>query len=183
MKSQAKFLFLIFVLLSAFTISKANSLYDAASNALTAKLQEDLADSRIELKIFKAKSYSFSKNVVGLKGEGVTEGLKITFDIKLTKDKFIPKSIDYTIAENENLNTSFEDKLSRQLLNKLNKDLKTTNIVIAIDSFDNLEPNINQLNTSGTGEVSINSEWKKIKFEVIKDKKTDKVTKVNYELY
>jgi hypothetical protein len=72
MKSQAKFLFLIFVLLSTFTVSKANSLFDAASNALTAKLQEDLADSRIELKIAKARTYSFSKNVIGLKGEGIS---------------------------------------------------------------------------------------------------------------
>lgn len=183
MKSRAKFLFLIFVLLSTFTVNKANSLFDAASNALTAKLQEDLADSRIELKIAKAHTYTFSKNVIGLKGEGTTEGLKINFDIKLTKDKFIPKSIDYTIAENENLNASFEDKLSRQLLNKLNKDLKTTSITIAIDNYDNSEANMNQLSTTGIGEVSINAEWKKIKFEVIKDKKSDKVMKVNYELY
>jgi uncharacterized protein YggE len=61
--------------------------------------------------------------------------------------------------------------------------LKTTSITIAIDSFDNSETNASQLSTTGTGEVSINAEWKKIKFEVIKDKKTDKVMKVNYELY
>ena len=60
--------------------------------------------------------------------------------------------------------------------------MKTTSITIALDSFDNTEPNANQLSTKGTGEVSINAEWKKFKFEVVKDKKTDKVLKVTYQL-
>lgn len=183
MKIQAKILSTFFLICAAVSVSFANNIYNAASNAITAKLQEDLADSRLELKISKAQTYQISKSLIGLKGQGKTEGLIVNFDIKLKKNSLVPTSIKYEITDNYLDSSNVEEKLTRQILNKVNQDLKTTNIVVAINSFDDESVNSKETKTIGSGEISINSEWKKFKFEVIENSETKEVVRISYKLF
>lgn len=182
MKYQSKIFSLLFIICAAVSISFANNIYDAASTAITAKLQEDLADSKLELKISKAQTYQVSKSLMGLKGQGNAEGLIVDFDIKLKKNTLVPTSIKYEITENFLDSSNVEVKLTRQILNKVNQDLKTTNIVVAINSFTDEAVNSKQTKTIGSGEISIDSEWKKINFEIIENTATKEVVKISYKL-
>lgn len=182
MRIQTKILSTFFLICALVSASYANNIYSAASHAITAKLQEDLADSRLELKISKAQTYQISKSIIGLKGQGNAEGLIVKFDVKFKKDTLAPTSIKYEITENYLDSSNIEEKITRQILNKVNQDLKTTNIVVAINSFNDELVNSKQTKTMGSGEISINSEWKKISFEIIENTATKEVIKISYKL-
>lgn len=183
------------VLLSFESIQASSAALDSrtqnlAVQALSQKLQNDLANNSINVKLENAQRYNVSKSQIGIKGSGFCllnadgEQLPINFDVKINTAKFVVSNVVYDFVEpkmNPLGASGAEDMLTKELLNKLSRDFKTTNIVISLDEVsgqDNLTP---QNSISGAGEVRIGDfVWKKLEFNVSLEKGS--ISKINYKL-
>lgn len=161
-----------------------------AVKALSQKLQSDFANNAINVRFENAERYNVSKSQIGIKGTGICllnaegEQLPISFDVKINIAKFVVSNVAYDFVEPKmNLlgASGAEDMLTKDLLNKLSLDFKTTNIVISLDEVsgqDNLTP---KNSITGAGEVRIGDfVWKKLEFNVSLDKGS--IKKINYKL-
>jgi hypothetical protein len=168
----------VLILFSA-VVSLANNQYTVVKDALADRLEKDLAVEKIEVKLSNVKNYYVSKTIVGVKGRAMANRMPIEFDVKLNKSKLIPAVVEYNIVEPPLAADLTENKLTREILGKLNRDLKTSNIVLAIDHFDNED----KTKIVGKGEVRIGFEWKIIQFEVVEKKGKKTSAEVKYQIY
>lgn len=111
-------------------------------------------------------AYSFSGNGKTNKKNSKKEIVKKINDVKIAT---VPKY---------DADTNNEEILMKELMKKISQDYKTTNITIAIDSFEQERISINKEEFKGKGEVKIGEvEWNTISFDVVlgEDKNPSKI--------
>lgn len=156
---------------------------------LSRKLQADLSDSRLAVKLNNVEERRISEDEIELAGSGIVTGnadtLPISFEAKVNsasrlvsdiKYEFLDAVADFAPAENEEV-------LMKELMGKISRDYKTQNIVIAIDGFENVGNTADGRKFLGIGEVRIGDMvWNKIKFDVVIDEKTQRASSVVYKV-
>jgi hypothetical protein len=115
-------------------------------------------------------AYSFSGNVKVKKSTSKKEIVKKIKDVKVV-----------TVSEDD-VNTTNEEILMKELMKKISQDYKTTNITIAIDGFEQERISIDKNEFKGKGEVKIGEvEWNTISFDVVLDEDKNP-TKIEYKI-
>lgn len=187
------FLSVAFCLLTfsnVFASAASEKNYQIVAANLAKKLQSDLGNSNVKIKLANVEEYKISKNEIGLIGDGTCilaadNRMPIRFEVKLNTAKQSVSNVVYDFVENtaEYAPTSNEDVLIKELLKQIKNDYKTENIVIAIDAVENVGSVNNSEKFLGVGEVRIGDlVWNKIKFDVALDVETKKASKVVYKL-
>lgn len=194
-KKIATLIITLFVF-TAFSIeAKANTKFDRYKNIiaqkLTEKLRVDLSDETVSVKLNIVKDREISKNKIDFDGSALaivkddnTE-LPLEFQAKVNLINQDVEDVSYQFVESvsEFAPSIAEDNLMRELMTKISKDYKTTNIVISIDGFDTAKLSSSQTKYQGIGEVRIGDfEWSKIKFDVVIDTQNNTATKILYEV-
>ena len=181
-----------FVSANVFAANSVKENYSIVVKNLSKKLQNDLADQTVTVKLMNVEQYTISKNQIGIKGEGVcvssaqNNQLPIKFDAKFDAAKQIVSDIkydfvEYSAAAPEFSPTSTEEFLMKELMKQISKDYKTDNIVIAIDDFEDVSKLSDKRKYTGIGEIRIGSfVWNKIKFDVTLENQA--ASKVVYEV-
>jgi uncharacterized protein (UPF0216 family) len=185
--------FIIFAvcLLSLTTSFAAEKNYSLVTENLSKKLQNDLANDNVTVKLNNVAEYKISKNEIELKGDATCTlnekdtQLPIQFEVKVNplnqsviniKYDFVDTAADYNSANNEEF-------LMKELMKEISRDYKTENIVIAIDAVETIGNMNNEKKFLGAGEVRIGDMvWNKIKFNVVLNAQTQKASKIIYKL-
>ncbi len=187
------FLTLAFCLLasvSVFASAASEKNYQLVTKNLSKKLQSDLGNSNVKVKLTNVEEYKISKNEIGFTGSGTCilatdNEMPIRFEVKLNTAKQSVSDVVYDFVENsaEYAPTSNEDILMKELMKQIKNDYKTENIVIALDAVENVGNAGNGEKFLGIGEVRIGDlVWNKIKFDVVLNAETKKANKVVYKL-
>ena len=184
---------LIYVLFAAGTVLQVNAAGEAssvaklskaesvaiASRELSKKLRSDLVLKNVTIKFSKTESYSVSDTQIGIKGAATTRldneanELPISFDVKIDVSRRSASDVKYVFLNMEGATAgaasalTAEDAVTEQLLQQIKRELKTDNIVVAID-FLNDQPLPNgEKGLTGGGEIQVNGMgWRKISFDV-----------------
>ncbi len=183
---------LILVMTALLTISsmasggRENS-YGLAVKALSAKLQNDLATEKVNLKLNKVIRYNVSRTEVGLKGTGEANNLAINFDVKVNYVKSLPVEVNYNFVPAESdasvaAEAASEDAITRDLLARLSRDYKTSNVVIAIDNLNVVSEVNGEKKYQGSGEIRIGFDWQKIDFNLNMNQTTLKANDITYDI-
>ena len=182
------FILTVTLLFSAIAAS-ANNLDVAAAKGVSAqtisaiaanlskKLQTDLADNSVSVKINDIEKQQLSKTIVDFKGtascllKSENNQLPIRFEAKINPQTQKIADINYSFveesAEAEFAPTTTEEILMKELMKKVSKDYKTDSIVISIDGFE-VVPTADGQGYKGIGEIKIGEvEWSKIDFDVV----------------
>jgi len=179
----------LFSSLSVLAVGDKNQLL--VTQNLSRKLQSDLGDNAIRVKLNHIKEYKISKNEIGLKGDAVciltdeAGQLPIQFEAKINSTNQSISDVKYDFVENtaSYAPTSNEEVLMKELMAKIRSDYKTENIVIAIDAVENVESAVTEKKFLGFGEVRIGDlVWNKIKFDVALDARSQKANKIIYQV-
>ncbi|MGI8468948.1 MAG: hypothetical protein ACR2N3_10900 [Pyrinomonadaceae bacterium] len=173
----------------AVSIALADAPFNIAFKELSQKLKNDLSVASVNLKLNKVERQAVSKSEVRIKGDDAANNLPINFDVKVINfdvkvnvNKQMPIDVAYVFVESANPTAAdTEDLLTRDLLNQLNKDYKTENLVVSIDGFDTTQAN-GRKNFKGTGDVCVGFDWSRISFDVTLDAKTNAATTVKYKV-
>lgn len=190
-KSFLIFAFCLMISISAFASATGEKNYQLVTRNLSEKLQSDLANDNVTVKLNKVEEYKISKNEIGLKGDGIclmtdnNNQLPIQFDVKVNTVNQSVSEVKYDFVESasEYAPTSNEEILMQELMKQISRDYKTENIVIAIDAFENVANSSNGKEFTGIGEVRIGDlVWNKIKFDVVVNPQTQKANKIVYKV-
>jgi hypothetical protein len=158
---------------------------------LTEKLRVDLADQTVEVKLSNVRNNEAANNRIDFDGNAFAvvkddkTALPFEFTAKVNAANQSVEDIDYKFVEavSEFAPSLAEDSLMRELMNRISKDYKTTNIVISIDGFETTRLTSNETKYEGIGEVRIGDfEWRKINFNVVLDAQNQTATAVSYDL-
>lgn len=190
--SYKSILVLVICLISAtgaFALSEKNQLL--VTQNLAKKLQSDLGNENVTVKLNKLKENAISKSELDLTGEAIcvlttdNRQLPIAFEVKVStiNQSVIDVKYDFIEAVSEFAPSRNEEILMQELMKQISRDYKTRNIVIAIDGFENVGNTLNGKKFLGVGEVRIGDMvWNKIKFDVELDEQTQKANKVIYKV-
>ena len=161
----------------------------AITGNLSKKLQTDLADNSIKVKINDIEKQQLSKTVHDFKGTAVAvvesdnNQLPIRFEVKLNPRTQSVSEVNYTFVE-ENSDfapTSTEEILMQEIMKQVSADYKTDSVVIAIDGFETTQFG-GQKMFKGNGEIKIGEvEWSKINFDVVLGS-DNKPAKIKYDI-
>jgi hypothetical protein len=187
------FLFLVVCLVfssSALAIGENNHLL--VTQNLSKKLQSDLADSGLTIKLNSLEEYEISGSEIGFKGSASClltkqyNQLPLEFEIKVNSASQNVLDIKYNFVEasaDTYAPTSNEEILMKELMAKIRRDYKTENIVIAIDAVEEIRGAKDADKFLGIGEVKIGDMvWNKIRFDVVLDAKTREAKKIIYRV-
>lgn len=186
------FLMLVLCLVStssALALSEKNQLL--VEQNLSKKLQNDLANDNVTVKLNNVEEHKVSTNEVGLTGDAVcilTEDnsqLPIQFEVTVNpvNQSVLAVKYDFVAGNSEFAPSQNEEILMKELMTQISRDYKTKNIVIAIDGFENIGNTNGEKKFSGVGEVRIGDMvWNKIKFDVVLDAQTQKANKILYQV-
>ncbi len=187
------FLFLVICLVfssSALAIGENNHLL--VTQNLSEKLQNDLADSNLTIKLNSVEEHKISGSEIELKGSATClltkqdNQLPLEFEIKVNPANQSVLDVKYNFVEASGdvyAPTSNEEILMKELMAKISRDYKTENIVIAIDAVEKMKGANDANKFLGVGEVRIGDMvWNKIKFDVVLDAETGKANRVVYRV-
>jgi len=158
---------------------------------LSQKLQGDLANDNVTVKLNSVKERKISAGEIGLTGDAVcvlTEDNRqfpIQFEVTVSAAKQSVTDVKYDFAStaSEFAPSQNEEILMKELMGRISRDYKTQNIVIAIDGFENVGNAVGEKKFTGAGEIRIGGMvWNKIKFDVVVDAQTQKASKIVYEV-
>jgi hypothetical protein len=156
---------------------------------LSKKLQADLADNSVTVKINDIEKQQLSKTVIDLKGTAFcvltseNNQLPLRFEAKINPKTQSVDDINYSFVEEtaEFAPTTTEEILMKELMQKVSKDYKTDSVVIAIDGFE-IVPSADGKKYVGIGEIKIGEvEWSKIDFDVVLGV-DNKPAKIKYDI-
>jgi hypothetical protein len=156
---------------------------------LSKKLQTDLADNSVKVKINDIERQQLSKNIIDLKGtascvvERENNQLPIRFEAKINPQTQQIADINYSFVEesSEFAPTTTEEVLMKELMKKVSKDYKTDSVVISIDGFEIVQT-ADGKEYKGIGEIKIGEvEWSKINFDVVLGVE-NKPAKIKYDI-
>jgi len=172
---------------AAFAVNEKN--HRLIAQNLSRKLQSDLANENVTVKLKKVEEYEVSKSEIGLTGDAVcivtsdNRQLPIRFDIKVkTADQSV-SDVKYDFVEADYNPTANEEILMKELMTRISRDYKTENIVIAIDAVENVETAAGEKKFLGVGEIRVGDlVWNRIKFDVVLDAETQKASKIVYKI-
>jgi hypothetical protein len=178
--------FCLFTVSNVFATSASEKNYQIVVKNLSQKLQNDLGNNNVRLKLTNVEEYKISKTEIGLTGSGDCivandNQMPIKFEVKLNTVNQSVSEIVYDFVENPAAYapTSTEDVLMKELMKQIKNDYKTENIVIAIDAVED----VGSEKFLGVGEVRIGDlMWNKIKFDVVLDAETKRANKIVYKL-
>ncbi len=174
---------------SVFALSEKN--HCLVEQNLSRKLQSDLANDNVNVKLNNIEGREISKDEVGLTGDALcvlTEDnrrLTIKFEVSVNpvNQSVTDVKYDFVSTESEFAPSKNEEVLMKELMKQISRDYKTQNIVIAIDGFENVGNTNGERKLSGVGEVRIGDMvWNKIKFDVVLDTQTQQANKIVYKL-
>ncbi len=155
---------------------------------LTKILKTDLVQEKVAVKLRSLEQTAISNNEVTLQGNATcllpveNTQLPITFEAKFNLANQTVDDIKYTFVESEYAPTSEEEILMKELLQKISRDYKTQEIVIALDNFETSASAGNQFHYKGIGEVKIGAiQWSKIDFDVTLNS-NKKAAKIEYKI-
>ncbi len=161
----------------------------AIAGNLSKKLQADLADNSIKVKINDIEKQELSRTLADVKGtadcvvESENNRLPIRFEAKINSRTHSVAEINYSFVE-ENSDyapTTTEEILMQELMKKVSKDYKTDSVVIAIDGFEIVQTGEGK-KYKGNGEIKIGEvEWNKIDFDVVFGA-DNKAAKISYDI-
>jgi hypothetical protein len=174
---------------SATVFAAGEKNHQLVAQNLSKKLQNDLANENVTVKLKKVEEYKVSKSEIGLSGDAVcvltgeNNQLPIRFDVKVkTADQSVSE-VKYDFVEASYNPTANEEILTKELMTRISRDYKTENIVIAIDSVENIEAAAGEKKFLGSGEVRVGDlVWNRIKFDVVLDAETQKASKIVYKI-
>ncbi len=158
---------------------------------LSKKLQSDLANGNITVKLNSVEERKISNNEVGLTGDAVcvliedNKQLPIQFEVTVDRvnRSVLEVKYDFVAGNSEFAPSQNEEILMKELMTQISRDYKTKNIVIAIDGFENVAAASGEKKFLGVGEVRIGDMvWNKIKFDVVLDAQTQKANKIVYKM-
>lgn len=165
----------------------------AIASNLSKKLQADLADRTVTVKINDIEKQQSASTLEDIKGTAFAvikndnNQLPIRFEAKVNARTHNVADINYTFVDetaDENAEfapTSTEEVLMKELMKQVSKDYKTDSVVISIDDFE-IVPGENGKGYKGIGEIKIGEvEWTKINFDVILDGE-NKPAKIKYDI-
>ncbi len=190
--SRKCFLILAVCLISStsiFALSEKNQLL--VTQNLSKKLQSDLANENLTVKLNNVEERKISANKVGLTGDAVcvlTEDnrqLPIEFEVTVNSanQSVLEVKYDFIATDSQFAPSQNEEILMKELMGQISRDYKTQNIVIAIDGFENVGNPVGEKKFTGIGEVRIGGMiWNKIKFDVVLDAQTQKANKIIYKV-
>lgn len=169
--------------------ANAEKNHQLVTQKLSQKLKADLSNETAVVKLKKVEQYKISQSEIGLTGDAVCitgeTQLPLKFEVKINSPKQIVSEINYNFVEDSSSYspTSEEEFLMKELMSKISRDYKTTNIVIAIDNYENVGVVDNEKKLLGVGEVRIGDMvWNTIKFDVSLDAATNKAKKISYKV-
>ena len=178
-----------------FTASVANASAVSAKNyqlltkELSQRVQADLANDSATVKLNNVKEYRVSRSEIGLTGDAICitgeNQMPFQFDAKINTPQRKVSEINYNFVDDAaNYSpASTEDVLMKELMAQISRDYKTTNILIAIDNFQEVGADENGKKIVGIGEVRIGDlVWNDIKFDVSLDANTKKPKKIVYKV-
>ncbi len=175
---------------SALAVGKNNHLL--ITENLSKKLQADLAESNVAVKLNSVEEHEISGSEIELKGSAIcllterSSQLPLEFEIKVNPTNQNVLHVKYNFVEaiaDIYEPTSSEEILMKELMAKISRDYKTENIVIAIDAFEKVAGANDANKFLGVGEVRIGDMvWNKIKFDVVLDAQTRKANRVVYRV-
>ena len=191
--TRKSFLLLVICLVfssSALAIGENNHLLLAQN--LSKKLQSDLADASLTVKLNSVEEYKISGNEIEFKGSATclltkqNDQLPLEFEIKVNPANRSVLDVKYNFVEapaDTHAPSSNEEILMKELMTKISRDYKTENIVIAIDAVEKVAGGNDANKFLGVGEVRIGDMvWNKIKFDVVLDAQTGKADRVVYRV-
>jgi hypothetical protein len=161
----------------------------AIASNLSKKLQADLADKSVTVKINDIEKQQSANNLTDVKGTAYcllkndNNQLPIRFEAKINQRTHNVADINYSFVEEnaEFAPTSTEQVLMKELMKKVSVDYKTDSIVISIDDFEIVETAGGKA-YKGVGEIKIGEvEWSKIDFDVLLDNE-NKPAKIKYDI-
>jgi len=185
------FLIFAFCLLSLTNTFASEKNYSLVTENLSKKLQNDLANDNVTVKLNNVAEYKISKNEIELKGDATCTlnendaQLPIQFEVKVNplNQSVIDVKYDFVEAVAGYNSANNEEVLMKELMKEISRDYKTENIVIAIDAVETVGNTINEKKFLGVGEVRIGDMvWNKIKFDVVLNAQTQKASKIIYKV-
>ena len=172
---------------AAFAVNEKN--HRLIAQNLSRKLQSDLANENVTVKLKKVEEYKVSKSEIGLTGDAVcfvtsdNRQFPIRFDVKVNTADQSVSDVKYDFVEAEYNPTASEEILMKELMTRISRDYKTENIVIAIDAVENVEAAAGEKKFLGVGEIRVGDLiWNRIKFDVVLDAETQKASKIIYKI-
>ena len=191
--TRKSFLLLVICLVfssSALAIGENNYLLVAQN--LSKKLQNDLADANLTVKLNSVEEYEISGSEIELKGSATclltkrNDQLPLEFEMKVNPANQNVLDVKYNFVEapaDVYAPSSNEEILMKELMAKISRDYKTENIVIVIDAVEKVAGANDANKFLGVGEVRIGDMvWNKIKFDVVLDAQTGKANRVVYRV-
>lgn len=170
--------------------------YSVAVKRLTAELQHTFNDKTVSFKLTNLRNDKVNKEVIKVEGEGLavfntkTDNLPLHFSFSTDAKGQTVENLDYqfleadvSVADSNTIDApdKVESTLMREIMKQIHKDYKTTEIVIAIDDFQKVDPKRNVY--QGSGEVRVGSMiWKQIEFNVKLDDKNEEAKDVDYKI-
>ena len=169
------------------------NLNNIVAEQLKVRLQEDLFEDNLVVKLKTIKEQRVSDNKVEMEGKAVyvftrnKVKVPINYEVKVNIRERKVTDISYDFVEVKPRSafapTAVEDTLMDVLLKQINTDLKTEDIVIALVDEEDLVKSKDGKKFIGRGEVKIDNQgWKKIEFEVELNSKKNKPQKVIYKV-
>jgi hypothetical protein len=161
----------------------------AIASNLSKKLQADLADSSVTVRINDIEKQQSANNLTDIKGtafcllKSESNQLPIRFEAKINARTHNVADINYSFVEenSEFAPTSTEEILMKELMKKVSQDYKTDSVVISIDDFEIVQAAGGKA-YKGVGEIKIGEvEWSKIDFDVMLDGE-NKPAKIKYDI-
>jgi hypothetical protein len=182
------FLVLVLCLISTssiYALSEKNQ--QLVAQNLKKKLQSDLAQENVAVQLGSVSERVVSKSEVNLSGDAVCvltvddKQYPIRFEasVNIVNQSVSDVKYDFVPVASEYAPTPNEEILMQELMGKISRDYKTQNIVIAIDSFEE----VGTKKFLGIGEIRIGDMvWNRIKFNVEINTQTQKADKIVYKL-
>ncbi len=189
------FLVLVICLISSssvFALNEKNQ--QVVTQNLSRKLQSDLGNKNVRVKLNNIAERRISRSEVSLTGRAVcvlteeNQQLPIQFEAKVNPVNQNVLEIKYDFVEvvasaSDIAPSANEEVLMKELMGKIRQDFNTENIVIAIDNVEAIGRIGNGNKFLGVGEVRIGDMvWSKIKFDVVLDAQTQKAEKIIYKV-
>lgn len=174
----------------------AEKSYSVAVKRMTAELQNTFNDKTVSFKLTDLRNDKINKQTVRVEGEGFavftgrSENLPLHFSFSTDAkgQKVSDLNYEFLAADAVSPDLTLDDapdkvesSLMQGIMKQIHKDYKTTEIVIAIDDFQQVDSQNNVY--QGSGEVRVGGMiWKQIDFKVKLDDKNEKSEDVNYKI-
>ncbi len=170
--------------------------YTVAVKHIKTELQNTFNDKSVDFKLTNLRQDKVDQKNIQVEGEGLAvftvkqDNIPLHFSFSTDTNGVTVTNLDYEFLEADVAPTAtnsndtpdkVESTLVREIMKQIHNDYKTTEIVIAIDDFQKVDPQTNIY--QGSGEVRVGGMiWKQIDFKIKLDDNNEKAKVVNYKI-